>query len=126
MKVEHSGFYKIRDGRLAEVVMMPKSTMTKAVGVIDGYLTQGWLENGHADGDFSHPHDLIEYLGKERPKERKTVKMAPVLYIEDGDVYAISSSLYKSEESAREPYYKKSFIRWLIDTPMAIEVEVEE
>ena len=122
MKVEQSGWYKTRDGRLAEVIMMPKSTLYKAIGVIDGDISRVWLENGQLDADLSHPNDLIEYLGKERPKERKTVKMAPALYKYTDGTYAVSSYMYKSESDAK---VCAGFVRWLIDTH-AVEVRVEE
>jgi hypothetical protein len=124
MKVEHSGFYKTRDGRLAEVVMMPRSPLYKSVGVIDGYASQVWLENGELEQDKSHPLDLVEYLGKERPKQRKTVKMAPALYKIIGGKFCISNLLFKSENDAAE-FCQREFVRWLIDTHSVL-VEIDE
>jgi hypothetical protein len=124
MKVEHSGFYKMRDGRLAEVVMMPKSPLYKSVGVIDGYATQVWLENGELEQDKSHPLDLVEYLGKERPKEKKTVKMAPALCKGPTETHWLTDNIYVSEEQAKDKC-GSCFVRWLIDTH-AVLVEIDE
>jgi hypothetical protein len=131
MKVTKSGWYKTRDGRLAEVVMMPRSPLYKSVGVIDGYASQVWLENGELEQDKSHPLDLIEYLGKERPKQRKTVKMAPALFKSCSltnpvrkDGFFVTDQLYSSEEHARKDF-PFSLVRWLIDTH-SVTVEVDE
>jgi hypothetical protein len=59
--------------------------------------------------------------------QRKTIKIAPALHADgfDKDLYRISPYLYVSEEQARERT-GKYFLRWLIDTPYAVEVEVSE
>ena len=126
MKVEHSGWYKTRDGRLAEVVV----TQTTSDRVLVGYIVgAGDYEVWNKAGDFidpskEHGYDLIEYLGKERPKQKKTVKMAPALIKEANCEYLVTTWLFQSEERAKNNVF--NFVRWLIDTPMAIEVEVEE
>jgi hypothetical protein len=123
MKVEHSGFYKTRDKRLAECSFNQQNQSLH--GYIEGSSgTYSWSKAGRCSG-CNEMCDVVEYLGKERPKERKTVKMAPALYCIRCDSRTfITPELYKSEQEAKNDI-GKIFVRWLIDTPMAIEVEVE-
>jgi hypothetical protein len=128
MKVEHSGWYRTRDGRLAEVVYNPRQNFGSFSRAAHGYIegegcTRMWAVDGHYC-DYEGPSvgaDLIEYLGKERPKQKKTVKMAPALV--RGGHYAVSNYFYESESKARTGC--AGFVRWLIDTH-AVEVEVDE
>lgn len=120
MKVENSGWYHTRDGRLAEVVVGPK-----ICGYIVGTVTCPlfWAEDGEGES-LSHKADLIEYLGKERPKQKKTIKIAPALMISYGK-YCVTGNLYDSEDKAKADC-GRHFVRWLVDTPYEISVEVEE
>lgn len=126
-KVTESGWYRTRDGRDAEVVVNHNQNCAEPVlgYVVGGSTTRLW----NLDGKYYFNHqsclDLVEYLGKERPKQKKVVRMAPALlkYI-SGD-YRISVWLYESEERAKEAQ-GGMFIRWLIDTPYAIDVEVPD
>jgi len=126
MEVENSGWYRTRDGRLAEVVVhRSKRTSFCAVGFIEGDdESEGWTTEGLSIIYETCVNDLIQYLGKERPAERKTVKMAPALFCINGVTYGVTSSLYKSEQHAKSQL--SDFVRWLIDTPMAVDVEVQE
>jgi len=131
MKVEQSGWYKTRDGRLAEVVVsdcVPNDFGTQYP--VTGYIVKSgkfsWTLDGthQVYGNESVNRDLVEYLGKERPKERKTVKMAPAFCSDSRGIH-ISRELFRSRKEADEalgPYV----LRWLIDTPYEIEVEVDE
>jgi hypothetical protein len=123
MKVTESGWYRTRDGRLAEVVVSDFKHGRPVIGYIigEGFYLQ-WALTGDCDAVIDHADDLVEYLGKERPKQKKTVKMAPALFYFDG-IYGVSTHLYKSEQQAKSQL--SIFVRWLIDTH-AVEVEVEE
>ena len=121
-KVEQSGWYETRDERIAEVVVNQDGGKFKVVGYVSGTtIIQTWQDNGHCMLDIETPIDLIKYLGKERPKRKRVVKMAPVL-CENLDGFFISDQLFASEEKAK---MLSDFSRWLIDTH-AVEVEVEE
>jgi hypothetical protein len=126
MKIEQSGWYRTRDGRLAEVVV----SNLKIEFPVMGYITSGTKAAWNLNGQFSidpitSGYDLIEYLGKERPKERKTVKMAPAVTSHDrSGFYQTTSYLYSSQEEAKNDC-GITFVRWLIDSH-AVEVEVKE
>jgi hypothetical protein len=126
MKVEQSGWYRTRDGRFAEVVVtkLEGSNYPVAGFIEDVSFRHSWARNGSIAFDSSvlDPTDLVEYLGKERPKERKTVKMAPALFYAGG-YYGVTPCLYKSEQCARSQ--ASEFVRWLIDTH-SVTVEVDE
>ncbi len=66
--------------------------------------------------NFKH---LIEYV---EPKPK--VKMAPALIksIADSKRYYVTSDLYASKDAAMNSH-DKFFVKWLIDTPYAIEVD---
>lgn len=120
-KVTESGWYRTRDGWDAEVVV--NSAGYGVTGYIHPLLLlQYWHSDGsHAMNSPVTDNDLVEYLGKERPKRKKTIKIAPAL-CENLDGFFISDQLFESEEKARRLC---DFVRWLIGTPYAIEVEVE-
>lgn len=83
-KVLESGWYRTRDGREAEVVVNLNGGKFKVVGYISGAtIAQSWQDNGYCMLDIKTQGDLVEYLGKERPKEPKKYKTTVVLY-EDG------------------------------------------
>ena len=128
-KVESSGWYRTRDGRYAEVVVNPKVNPRSVFGCVEnehGFRT--WYINGHYH-DYTAPAvsiDLVEYLGKERPKQKKVVRMAPALILEDdGGYHVISREIYPTEQAAKNDH-GDNFVRWLIDTPYAVEVEVPD
>jgi hypothetical protein len=124
MEVEHSGFYKTRGGDFAEVIIN-REGKPPVVGYIVGFFNGYWtLEGLWIDGEKSGL-DLIEYLGKERPKQRKTVKMAPALCQSVTGTRWLTDTIYASETQAKDDN-AKSFVRWLIDTPYEISVEAEE
>jgi len=125
MKVEHSGWYRTRDGRLAEVVISEYRGNHPVIGYIAGEDggTRVWSIEGEWRLNFVSPVDLREYLGKERPKQKKTVKMAPALCKNAEGEYVITTWLYQSEERAKNNVF--GFVRLLIDTH-SVEVEVEE
>ena len=126
MKVEQSGWYKTRDGRLAEVVVSPFEREFPVFGYVLGVDDCTWTSCGEFDPDTKNGSlDLVEYLGKERPKERKTVRMAPALCREKDGSYFISTAIYEDSDMA-EYQENRHFVRWLIDTPMAVDVEVQE
>jgi len=59
------------------------------------------------------------------PKVRKTIKMAPALCeFEESNTYYIAYRLFRSEEEARKAH--TNLVKWLIDTPYAIDVEIED
>lgn len=119
MKIEYSGFYKTQNGRIAEVVVGPK-----IVGYIIDHPVCPLFWNCEGQGELSRgASDLVEYLGKERPK-KKTIKMAPVLFKDKG-LYSVGKELFSHKEYARA-CWGDEFVRWLIDTPYEIEIEVEE
>ena len=70
------GFYRTRGNEIAEVVQIMDPRLD------DGYPARGFLQGKTAwalTGDFLHPgntteRDLIEYLGTEKPREKKMVK----------------------------------------------------
>lgn len=131
--VTESGWYRTRDGRLAEVVVLPFPTPSPypVQGYVlatdcTGAVVAHWLRDG-TNGDTPRPYDLVEYLGKERPKEKKVVRMAPALLKTGSSLlysHEVSFELYDSQEKAKEDY-PGQFVRWLIDTPYEISVEVE-
>lgn len=57
------------------------------------------------------------------PKPKKIVRMAPALS-KSSNGYFITGTIFQSEEIAKER--STNFSKWLIDTPYAIEVEVDE
>jgi hypothetical protein len=127
MKVEHSGWYRTKNGSLAEVLIGAR-IFGHVVNL--GVSPVFWTMEG-ASENCSSIYNLIEYLGKERPKQRKTVKMAPALFKSCSltnpgrkDGFFVTDQLYSSEEHARKDF-PFSLVRWLIDTH-AIEVGVEE
>ena len=126
-KVTQSGWYRTRDGRLAEVVCNPKGQDRPCLGYVENELSfRSWFVNGHYHDKFpSADADLVEYLGKERPKQKKVVRMAPSLLCDQRGYYLISDHIHDSEKKARD-WYKETFVRWLIDTPYAIDVEVPD
>lgn len=126
-KVTESGWYRTRDGRDAEVVVSEYKGTHPVIGHIAGEYggTRSWTLQGLWRPDTDAPVDLIEYLGKERPAQKKVVKMAPALTITTYDkIYAITDWLYSSEEKAREDN-EEDFVRWLIDTH-SVDVEVPD
>lgn len=81
-KVTESGWYRTRDGRDAEVVVFPTRQRFNVYGYIFPCPTsESWDEMGFYDAECrQHRNDLVEYLGKERPKEPKKYKTTVVLY----------------------------------------------
>jgi hypothetical protein len=82
--------------------------------------------------DVCHDYGTIEDLFADdwelvpepfQVKTVKTVKMAPALICYQG-TYHVTSSLDLSEKDARSRHNDNDFVRWLIDTPYAIDVEV--
>lgn len=126
-KVTESGWYCTRDGREAEVIVFPTRQRFNVYGYIFPCPTsESWDEMGFYDAACrQHQNDLVEYLGKERPKQKKVVRMAPSLFRLESNRFGTSTWLYQSEEHARQAQ-GDSFVRWLIDTPLAIEVEVPD
>lgn len=122
-KVTESGWYRTSGGRDAEVVVNSEQKFVQPVigYVVDGVVPQTWGRDGRMYKNFGCSLDLIEYLGKERPRQKKVVKMAPAL-CENLDGFFISDQLFDSEEKARK---LSDFSRWLIDTH-AVEVEVPD
>lgn len=123
-KVTESGWYRTRDGRLAEVLF------NKYIDYVPGFFENSTILNQwDRDGRHAFPYtpvtdpDLVEYLGKERPKQNKVVRMAPAL-IKEGGNYFVTGYVYHSAESANL-HYPKEFIRWLIDSH-GIDVEVPD
>lgn len=58
--------------------------------------------------------------------EKKRSKMAPMLYKDPEGTVSVSGSMYASEISAKVDIDSgETFIRWLIDTPYALEIDVE-
>jgi hypothetical protein len=85
-------------------------------------VTRGWTRDGQLRISREDTLDLVEYLGKERPKQKKTVKMAPALVRYTSGHYAVSNYFYESESEARTC---AGFVCWLIDTH-SVTVEVDE
>lgn len=80
-KVESSGWYRTRDGKLAEVVVNLKCASLPVIGyVLDKTCGDFWRSNGHCCDGRESPYDLVEYLGKERPKQPKKFKVKIRLY----------------------------------------------
>jgi hypothetical protein len=74
MKLKYSGFYKAKNGKLAEILIPPWSPedYDNAGGFLEDFGSADWnIETGEFNpqrpGDFSD-FDLVEYLGKECPK----------------------------------------------------------
>ena len=65
--------------------------------------------------DFSYPNEWGIYT---EPKKKK--KVAPVLRYMN-NTYLVSAPLFESEEEAKE-WAEDKYVRWLIDTPYALEV----
>ncbi len=81
-----------------------------------------------SEDDFSlYDMDGTRHTHMQLYKEpKKKVKMAPVLARLYGGELIISLTVYSSEQEARASCSDTFFIKWLIDTPYAIEVEVDE
>tara|TARA_R110000868_G_scaffold250282_3_gene506764 strand:- start:44 stop:400 length:357 start_codon:yes stop_codon:yes gene_type:complete len=81
-KVESSGWYRTRDGRLAEVVVSNLDSSRAVIGyIMDHDYSEEWGINGrYLDPYLDSKIDLIEYLGKERPKQPKKFKVKARLY----------------------------------------------
>jgi hypothetical protein len=128
-KVEQSGFYRTRDGRDAEVVVRKTKNAKPFDIVATGFIGEDnsnsylWQLDGRYYNYNEDEVDLIKYLGKERPKQKKVVRMAPVLCFNHQD-YWLSDEFYESEMTAR--INQAFFVRWLIDTPYEISVEVPD
>lgn len=75
-KVEQSGWYRTRDGRLAEVVVTGLDSGRAVIGyIVDEDDAETWDRRGcYLNPNIDSEHDLIEYLGKERPREKKKHK----------------------------------------------------
>lgn len=120
------GYYRTRDGRIAKVAGNNKDARLR-------HQVVGWLSDEmcawHADGSYSSVTlrlglSLVEYLGPELPKPKRKVKVAPALFQIVCNYYYITHQCFSSETEARSA--TTGFIRWLIDTPYALEVEVDE
>lgn len=129
-KVTESGWYRTRDGGLAECVVADFEMEFPVRGYISNFNLCAWNVYGKSARDKERKYDLVEYLGKERPKQKKVVRMAPALILEDpedtGGYYSVSSEIYRSEESAKNDQGHDFFVRWLIDTPYELTVEINE
>ncbi len=80
-----------------------------------------WEECSLSFVDYDQFHIYTE------PKQKKIVRMAPALILADGD-YFVGGNLFSSEKSAINYHARGSlkFIKWLIDTPYAVDVEVDD
>lgn len=68
-KVTESGWYRTRDGGLAECVVADFEMEFPVRGYISNFNPCAWNVYGKSARDKERKYDLVEYLGKERPKE---------------------------------------------------------
>lgn len=79
------------------------------------------------DGRAYKEKSGIDDIMREWVEPKKRVLMAPATLIDHTGKPRITSALYSSEEEAKVllSQYGGIFIKWLIDTPYAIEVEYD-
>lgn len=124
-RVEQSGWYRTRDGQEVECIAIwsrPCGNGFQAT-CLDKNEAYDVTAYGRYLINPEHEHglDLVEYLGKHRSKQKKVVRMAPVLCKTDSEIY-VSTKLFASEANAKKCV---DFVRWLIDTH-SVEVEVPD
>lgn len=122
MNIDKVGYYKTRKGSRVHVVGFSEVNTYPVIGVFVGSHSAPmmWTRQGEANiAVLNADNDLVEYIGE---RLKKKVKLAPALCHTFGDYY-VENSMYASENEAKR---NKTFVKWLIDTPYAIEVEVEE
>jgi hypothetical protein len=114
------------DGKTVYEVDEPH--MTECYKIINGtvmykviYSDMDWAQSNNR----FHCYKSYGVYTDQKPK--KIVRMAPALVFADG-YYFIGGNLYSSEKSAINYHARGSlkFVKWLIDTPYAIEVEVDD
>jgi hypothetical protein len=69
---------------------------------------------------------VSHFLDNPPPSRKRLVTMAPVVYLPfELNTHSISQELFSTLEDAKH-CYGKHLVTWLIDTPYAIQVEVDE
>lgn len=70
---------------------------------------------------------FYEWERYSEPKKTKKVKYAPVVFKDNYGNISVSLRYYKEEEKENEAFTKMgTLIKWLEDSELAVEVEVEE
>lgn len=131
-KVDKDGWYQCRNPEWVAHVVVAHDLMEWSVtGFIYHDNAAASVDLWHSDGRYlfteDNQKDLITYLGTERPKQKRKVKMAPALLSRGELGYWITDRLYESEEQIKSElqHSQSKLIRWLIDTH-ALEVEVDD